>query len=323
MKLISKKVMTGLIVGAMSISIWTPASKAESVTTTKSEISLKEKREANSTALMIERATGINDILKTSTSNAENVTIAENSSGIVKVPTSLDSNPITIENNNDSLQISLPDLNLKDAMKTENGTIVYQDTTKPVDLAVQTTKDGVRSLINIKNSSAPHEYKFTVNVPNGGKLVSAAEYLGAEFDTGEVFTVDSNNIIQGVFAPAWAKDANGKPVATHYKVEGNQLIQVVEFNENTAFPVVADPDWAKIGRCASALAVFVGSNLVAVSKILKAKKYIKALGGFKKSAELLLKASTWEERLNVGGTALANLGAIVFGTDQVNRHCRP
>lgn len=115
----------------------------------------------------------------------------------------------------------------------------------------------------------------------------------------------------------------GKAVATHYKVEGNQLIQVVEFNENTAFPVVADPDWRKIARCASALAVFVGSNLVAVSKILKAKKYIQALGGFQKSAELLLKASTWEERLNVGGTALANLGAIVFGTDQVDRQCRP
>ncbi|MGR5968627.1 hypothetical protein ACT7C1_11845 [Bacillus paranthracis] len=38
------------------------------------------------------------------------------------------------------------------------------------------------------------------------------------------------NIIQSkFFMPAWAKDANGKSVSTHYKVDGNKLIQVVDF----------------------------------------------------------------------------------------------
>ncbi|WP_257131989.1 hypothetical protein [Bacillus toyonensis] len=104
--------------------------------------------------------------------------------------------------------------------------------------------------------------------------------------------------------PAWAKDANGNPVSTHYKVEGNKLIQVVDFDENTAFPVIADPGWIKIGKCSGALAAFVGGNLIAVSKLLKIKKYINALDGFGEAAKLLVQASTWEERMRVGGQLL-------------------
>ncbi|KFM99601.1 hypothetical protein [Bacillus clarus] len=281
-----------------------------------------EKTEANSTALMIERNTGVNDILKAFESDRNNITIAKNSSGIVKVPSSLDSNPITIENNNESLRISLPKLNSKNAIKTENGTIIYQDPNEPADLAVQTTKDGVRSLIKIKDASAPNEYKFIVNIPNGGKLITSAEYMGEEYDTGEIFIVDSENMIQSVFSPAWAKDANGKPISTHYKLEGNNLIQVVDFNENTAFPVIADPDWVKIGKCSGALVAFVGGNLIAVSKLIKIKKYINALGGFSQTAKLLVGATTWEERMRVGGQALVGLAAELTGATGVWAACK-
>lgn len=39
----------------------------------------------------------------------------------------------------------------------------------------------------------------------------------------------------------WAKDALGRPLATHYDVDGDRLIQHVMFSEHTPFPVVADP----------------------------------------------------------------------------------
>ncbi|MGQ4672450.1 hypothetical protein ACUIJ5_31950 (plasmid) [Bacillus toyonensis] len=54
MNVLSKKILTGLIVGAMSISVITPSIHAESQSAQK---------EANSTALMIEKNTGIDDIL--------------------------------------------------------------------------------------------------------------------------------------------------------------------------------------------------------------------------------------------------------------------
>ena len=50
-------------------------------------------------------------------------------------------------------------------------------------------------------------------------------------------------------------------------MKGNTLIQTIGFNEDTAFPVIADPDWVRIAKCSGALALFVGSNLIAASKL--------------------------------------------------------
>ncbi|HDR8446833.1 TPA: hypothetical protein QC331_005108, partial [Bacillus cereus] len=310
---LSKKVLIGLIVGAMGISLITPSIHAE--------INNSQK-EANSTALMIEKSTGINDVLNNFKVDSKEATVVKNASGIVKIPNKLNSEPITIKDNKESLHISLPELNSSEIIQTNNGTLIYQDKNQPTDLALQTTKDGFRSLIKIKNQFAPKEYEFVINIPNNGKLITSAEYLGKEYDTGEVFIVDSENIIQSVFMPAWAKDANGKPVATHYKVDGNKLIQVVEFDKNTVFPVIADPDWVKIGKCSGALAAFVGGNLIAVSKLIKIKKYINALGGFGEAAKLLVQASTWEERMRVGGQALVGLAGELTGATGVWAACK-
>ncbi len=69
----------------------------------------------------------------------------------------------------------------------------------------------------------------------------------------DIYIVDKNNMyidtetgkelldIVAVIEPAWAKDANGKKIETSYKVNGNVLIQTVYFNDDSVFPVVADP----------------------------------------------------------------------------------
>ncbi|MDA2654244.1 hypothetical protein PDQ31_18115 [Bacillus cereus] len=313
MNFLSKKILTGAIIGAMGISVLIPSIHAEINNSYK---------EAHSTAQMIEKNTGIDDVLNNFKISSNEATVVENASGIVKIPNKLNSEPITIKDRKDSIHISLPELNSSEVIQTNNGTLIYQDKNQPTDLALQTTKDGIRSLIKIKNQFAPKEYKFGIDIPNGGKLVTSADYLGKEYDTGEVFIVDSENIIQSVFRSAWAKDANGKPVSTHYKVDGNTLIQVVEFDKNTAFPVIADPDWVKIGKCSGALAAFVGGNLVAVSKLIKIKKYINTLGGFGEAAKLLVQASTWEERMRVGGQALVGLAGELTGATGVWAACK-
>ncbi|MCU5276340.1 hypothetical protein OCA15_27720 [Bacillus cereus] len=313
MNFLSKKILTGAIIGAMGISVLIPSIHAEINNSHK---------EAHSTAQMIEENTGIDDVLNNFKISSNEATVVENASGIVKIPNKLNSEPITIKDRKDSIHISLPELNSSEVIQTNNGTLIYQDKNQPTDLALQTTKDGIRSLIKIKNQFAPKEYKFGIDIPNGGKLVTSADYLGKEYDTGEVFIVDSENIIQSVFMPAWANDANGKPVSTHYKVDGNTLIQVVEFDKNTAFPVIADPDWVKIGKCSGALAAFVGGNLVAVSKLIKIKKYINTLGGFGEAAKLLVQASTWEERMRVGGQALVGLAGELTGATGVWAACK-
>ncbi len=121
------------------------------------------------------------------------------------------------------------------------------------ELGLQNTDQGFRALVKIDNENANNEYKFTFKLNPGQKLMTAAEYLGAEFDTGEVYIVNEDNIITSIVDPAWAKDANGKSVNTNYKVEGNELTQYVEFDSSSVFPIVADPNWDKITRCVGSL----------------------------------------------------------------------
>lgn len=140
-------------------------------------------------------------------------------------------------------------------------------------------------------------------------------------DTGEVFVVDSQKRVTSAFDAAWAKDANGRPVPTRYRIEGSTLVQVVDFTPGTAFPVVADPGWWKVVGCAAAITWLIGSNLLAVAKLIKIKKYIQALGGVKAPARLVVGATTWEERMRVGGSALVGLAAELVGVAGVKSAC--
>lgn len=48
--------------------------------------------------------------------------------------------------------------------------------------------------------------------------------------------------------PAWARDANGVAVSTHFALKGNKLVQYVDHRQpGVAYPVVADPKFAWMG----------------------------------------------------------------------------
>jgi len=87
--------------------------------------------------------------------------------------------------------------------------------------------------VSLDNSTAQayHEYLGQVTVGCISDLLDAAD-----------------RVITGFEAP-WAKDANGAAVTTRYRLEGNTLVQVVDFDQNTAFPVLADPNFWQVTRC--------------------------------------------------------------------------
>jgi len=266
-----------------------------------------------SAAIKTEEITGTNDLIKANENG-----VVENDFNIINLPSEFDDGILLkSKGTGEDLKIGVPNnMKLSKPTITESGSYEYKND-GPVDLVLQPTEFGVRSIVNIKDSSAPKEYKFELDIPEGHKLISSADYFGDVpgngLDTEEVFIVDENNIIQSVFGKAWAVDANGVDVPTYYDVVDNTLIQTVNFNENTAFPVLADPDWVAIGACSAALVWFVGSNLFVAAKIIKVRNYIKALGGFKESAKLIAGATSWEEKLRVGGSALRSLAAEITG----------
>lgn len=134
---------------------------------------------------------------------------------------------------------------------TKNGTVVYKNKNNNSVVSVQALKeyqdgmcfDSVRSLITIKNNLASHKYSFNFELPKGYRLVKDYDYNynPVEYDCGAVYILNAEDDVVSTINPAWAKDAKGKQINTDYDVIGSTLIQNVEFNKDTAFPIIADP----------------------------------------------------------------------------------
>lgn len=93
----------------------------------------------------------------------------------------------------------------------------------------------VSTIVTIPDSSSPSRYDFDLGLPHG--------YIAELQEGGSVTVNNDNGIPIGSFAAPWARDANGNPVGTSYSLEGDTLVQHVEFTDDTAFPVTADPSW--------------------------------------------------------------------------------
>lgn len=149
------------------------------------------------------------------------------------------------------------------AEMTEEGTIIYNPENENIAIGVQPLSggkganrwDAVRVLVEIENSDASNEYGFKYNLPKGYQLIKAEDWYKKyiklytekksrqdDFITpGEVYIIDKAGTVVESIDPAWAFDAENNAVPTHYEVRGTELVQVVSFDENTAFPVIADP----------------------------------------------------------------------------------
>lgn len=117
----------------------------------------------------------------------------------------------------------------------------FRRATEPpaVEFESKTVENGAQTLIHINDSTAPDRYAFPVELPEGGRL---------ELQEDGSVSLNVNGMPQGGFSTPWAHDGNGDELATHFEVEGSTLVQVVEFTENTQFPITADPrfEWGNI-----------------------------------------------------------------------------
>lgn len=93
--------------------------------------------------------------------------------------------------------------------------------------------DGFSVLIEVTSNDSDGVYTFDIGLPNGARLVLT--------DEGSVDVLGDNRYTLGTFETPWALDANGNNVPTQFKVDGNSITQTIETDENTIYPVVADP----------------------------------------------------------------------------------
>ncbi|MDF2563558.1 MAG: hypothetical protein K0R99_5004 [Microbacterium sp.] len=123
---------------------------------------------------------------------------------------------------------------LSDAVSTEPDGAVVFSTEDSYSVAPLPYEDGSVQLINVlADSSAPErfEYSFSSSTP-----------VSISLHEGMAVIVDAEgNYVGGVTAP-WAYDSVGAAVPTHFEVDGNTLVQVVEHAAgNYSYPVTADP----------------------------------------------------------------------------------
>ncbi|MFH8339630.1 hypothetical protein [Streptomyces sp. AM6-12] len=137
-----------------------------------------------------------------------------------------------------SLALTLPGAKGAEGVKAGAGTVVYPDAASSTDVAVQPTTDGgARALVTLKDAKAPEEQRFGLELPPGAEISGDGEE-GFEI-TKE--TAEGVHLTLGTIEAPWAKDANGRPVPTGYRLDGTSIVQTVRVDDETAFPVVADP----------------------------------------------------------------------------------
>lgn len=115
----------------------------------------------------------------------------------------------------------------------DDGTTVFDGSSRDSAIAVQTTETGVRAVVDIQSEDAPESYDFQL----GGDIAN----LTLEAD-GSVTIRNVDGKISGQVATPWAYDANGTSVPTHYEVTGTTLTQIVEHKGGGfVYDIVADP----------------------------------------------------------------------------------
>lgn len=118
----------------------------------------------------------------------------------------------------------------------DSGNVVFTDTAPSTSIVARPISRGAQALIVIDGADAPAEFVFPVEV------AGAAVQL-RRLPDGEVAVVRAGQPTPvATIAPAWATDARGRQVPTHFELRGSSLVQVVE-HRGASYPVVADPKY--------------------------------------------------------------------------------
>jgi hypothetical protein len=135
-----------------------------------------------------------------------------------------------------------PTVNSKASRDDDSDEVKYQSNLSAYSLSATPTPDGLDAKIMLKNKRAPKEHAFEFDDDVKLKAVT-----GTRKQAGEVLFVTAGGVYQDILE-SWAHDARGKPVKAFFIIKKNALVQKVMYDtKHNEFPIVADPDWGKIG----------------------------------------------------------------------------
>lgn len=164
--------------------------------------------------------------------------VADLPDGAIVIPTD-PARPILIGSDNPAnadLEITLPASSAEaTAVVHDSDVVTYNNGDASTTVVSALADGGVQLSTVITSADAPTRYNYGLNIPEGGYLLPD--------DSGAIYVVAPEGYIIATIAAAWAYDADGNPIPTHYEINANTLTQVVEHGPETAYPVVADPSY--------------------------------------------------------------------------------
>lgn len=176
------------------------------------------------------------------------------------------------------------------ATKVANGLVAFDNGNASVNVPVLKADGSVQFTTVLENRSAPTEYEYYFDLPEGATLQKAGD---------SVFVMFGDKFLGGI-APAWAIDSGGQTVPTWYEVTDTSIIQVVAHTDvEYQYPIVADP-WVGIDLFGS-ITVDTYKSQPRVNLDLSPWGWFTWTGvgiGGLPSGQLILNSAGWDEAWN-------------------------
>lgn len=131
--------------------------------------------------------------------------------------------------------INLPkNLDLETGEVRDNTIVTYESKDANLVMTAESVEGGARIHSVIGDPSAPHIFKYPLDLPDGAHW--------KQYEDGSIVFLDKENALLSMIAPPWAADAIGKPLKTSFTIDGKTLTQTVSVSPGEAkYPLIADP----------------------------------------------------------------------------------
>lgn len=191
------------------------------------------------------------------------------------------------------------------ARVVSNGIVAFDNNNGSSSVPVVKNDGSLQVTTIIQAATAPTRFDYQFQLDGTAKII--------KYGAGLVLFNDGK--FAGAVAPAWAKDAEGKNVPTHYEVSGATITQVVDHQSaNFTYPVVADP-WLGVNLFSSIyIAPWTTGGLPVVNLNLSPWGWLVytgvAQGGLPLSfgaGQAILDTAGWDEAWGKGGSIRAAL----------------
>lgn len=138
-----------------------------------------------------------------------------------------------------------------ESIEIVDGVVVQSEVAASTDGVIRATESGVQMIAILANSEASNEILFPLALPEGARLVEQVDgsitviadvvVRPPAAEGSEAGPPETRQAEVATIAVPWAVDASGDQLPTRFEVADRGILQIVDVDAETLFPVVVDP----------------------------------------------------------------------------------